>query len=372
MDARTKIDSTTPRKFFALTALAALLCACVELEVMDAPEVKTPTKKVGFDISVTRDGEAIEEGRRAQMKSAMRPTEETNMISTMDKDIPFGLVGVDFEKHALVVDNARVASDGSNYNAFLNSMYWEDLRSKSITLSAYYPYVQNVTYGDDYNEYSIPYKVEETNAGPLVSKTVEVAVEKLNMVPLEFQHITNDIGYRICDVTADKNLQGLVHLRKLTAHNVAQAGVFVNDIIRSHGFWHFQGFYRNIVVFEGDVKVGVGSENEKFVGENTLESRMANSHRYYSIPDEILMGKQYVEVIYDVEGFSINNFRYEPMEGVVVRYPLYGLLPDNVFAYGRQYTFHIGIDLSSIYTQVNFAAGVEGWETKIYENNEEF
>ena len=148
--------------------------------------------------------------------------------------------------------------------------------------------------------------------------------------------------------------------------------MFVNDVTLSQGIWHRQGYYRKVVVFEGDAKVGVGSENEKFVGYDTLEDRMADSHRYYSIPDEIEVGKQYVEVFFDVEGFTLNGFYYEPLEHQQAKYMLYGLLPDNVFVYGRQYTFHIGLDLSKVYSEITFAPTVGGWETKIYENNDNF
>ncbi len=51
---------------------------------------------------------------------------------------------------------------------------------------------------------------------------------------------------------------------------------------------------------------------------------------------------------------------------------LYGLLPNNEFIYGRQYTFHIGLDLSSVYHTITFAPSVSDWETKIYENNDTF
>ena len=169
-----------------------------------------------------------------------------------------------------------------------------------------------------------------------------------------------------------EELQGLIHLRKMVAYKVASAGVFVNDITLSQGIWHRQGYYRNVVVFEGDEKVGVGIENEKFVGYNTLEDHLAQSHRFYSIPDEIVMGKQFVEVIFDVEGFTHNDFYFPPLENQKLRYMIYGLLPDNVFVYGRQYTFHIGLDLSSIYTEITFSPSVGGWETKIYENNDKF
>ena len=39
---------------------------------------------------------------------------------------------------------------------------------------------------------------------------------------------------------------------------------------------------------------------------------------------------------------------------------------------GEQYTFHIGLDLSSVYHKITFAPSVGDWETKIYENNDTF
>ena len=360
--------------------IAASLVSCLKVE--DVPMAKkagASGEKVGFNVSVTREGENIDPNRQGVMtksgvmtKADAGTYDSGDNIATMDTGLPFGLVGVDYDHHALVVDNVKVNSATSGYGTFLDSMFWEDIRTESISFSAYYPYVHDVTYGDEYETYSIPYTVEETEAGPLVSKTVEMAVAQLNMIPLEFQHITNDIGFKVCDITPDPNLQGLIHLRKLTAYKVASAGVFVNDVTLSQGIWHRQGYYRNVVVFEGDAKVGVGSENEKFVGFETLEDRLSNSHRYYSIPDEIKLGRQTVEVVFDVEGFELNGFHYPPLEEQVAVYQLYGLLPDNVFVYGRQYTFHIGLDLSTVYKEITFAPSVSGWETKIYENNDEF
>ena len=365
---------TLRRIFTVLAPLGVLffVCSCVRTEYdEDAPD--SGGKNVGFNVRVTREGQSIEEGRQGIVTRAADASHSASgSISTMDKSIPFGLVGVDFDHNALVVDNAKVPSDGSGYKTFLSALYWDQVRSETISFSAYYPYVNALIYGDDHSEYTIPYAVEDTDAGPLVSKTVDVPVSNMDLIPLEFQHITNDIGYRICDITPDKDLQGLVHLRKLTAFNVATAGVFVNDMARNRGVWRMQRYYRDVVVFEGDAKVGVGSAAERFVSFSTLESRMAQSHRYYSIPDEIQMGKQYVEVIFDVEGFTLNDFTYPPIQGVSIRYPLYGLLPDNEFVYGRQYTFHIGIDLSSIYQEITFSPQLPGWGTKIYENNDSF
>ena len=192
------------------------------------------------------------------------------------------------------------------------------------------------------------------------------------MLPLVFQHITNDIGCMISDVTPYPQLQGLIHLRKLTAFNVASAGIFMNDIANSRGAWKKHAFFRDIVVFEGDSHVGVGQDGELFVGADALVPTFSESNRYYAIPDEIKIGKQYVEAEYDVDSFKIGNYTYEPLYGLKAKYMLYGLLPDNVFVYGRQYTFHIGLDLSKVYSQITFAPSVSDWETKIYENNDVF
>ncbi len=356
-----------------ISAFCALLplFSCMKSLDMPSGPAASPSRKVAFDIDVTREGKAIPSGRRARMSTKSADVSDPG-DPHLSGELPFGLIGIDYEHSALVVDNESVFSSGESYGAFLDSMMWDELGTKNVSFSAYYPYVHDVTYEDGLESYSIPYSVEETNAGPLVSKTVEMAVNQMNLIPLEFQHITNDIGYCICDVTPAPELQGLIHLRKLVAHNVASAGVFVNDVTLSQGIWHRQGYYRKVVVFEGDAKVGVGSENEKFVGYDTLEDRMVNSHRYYSIPDEIEVGKQFVDVFFDVEGFTLNGFYYEPLKNQHAKYMLYGLLPDNVFVYGRQYTFHIGLDLSSVYSEITFSPSVSGWETKIYENNDNF
>ena len=358
------------RKALIIPAIALLAAAaCTEVESIPAPSGAGNTK-VDFDISVTREGEAIPEERHAPRTKG--GADDTGYNSTMNTSLGFGLVGIDYDHHAIVVDNQRIGSSGDQYSTYFDKLYWDEQGSDKVSFSAYYPFVPELSYGQDLESYAIPFKAQDTDAGPLVSKTVEMAVKKLNLIPFEFQHITNDIGYCICDVTPSEELQGLIHLRKVTAYNVASAGVFVNDMSLSQGMWMKQGYYRNVVVFEGDAKVVVGSENEKFVGYETLVDHLADSHRYYSIPDEIEIGKQFVEVVYDVEGFTHNNFYYEPLYEQVSRYMLYGLLPNNVFVYGRQYTFHLGIDLSTVYQAITFAPSVGDWETKIYEDNESF
>ena len=361
-----KALSLKPLAIIALLALALSSCTLA----LDTPDSDNGTgkRKISFPVKVTRDGQAIPEGAITKTKGDIYESEDR--IATMDKSRSFGLVGVDFETGTLILDNEAVGTVSGQYQGFFDKGLWDI--PTVVSFSAYYPHVANLIYGDEYATYSIPFSNADTEAGPLVSKTVQSALDQLNMVPLEFQHITNDIGFKICDVTVDPALQGLIHLRRVVATKIASAGIFVNDIQAGDGFWHRRGYYRDELVFEGDAKVGVGMENELFIGKSSLVPRMADSYRFYAIPDEIMMGKQCVEVTYDVEAFTLNGFTYSALTNQKANYMLYGILPDNVMAYGRQYTFHLGLDTGKLYKEITFDATVSDWETKIYENNDEF
>lgn len=361
------IYNMKPQFYFiaALSSLLGILSSCTSME--EIPGKEEGSKQLGFNIRVTRDGKELDtKGYKTKGE-----IDAGDMLATMDTRIPFGLVGIEKGTNSILLDNSPVFSTGDGeYRKVFESNFWRT--PTTVLFSAYYPYVNSIVYGNENREYSIPYTVNEVEAGPLVSKTTERSIDQLNILPLEFQHITNDIGFKVCDVTPMKELQGLIHLKKMTATNVASAGIYVNDLAVNRGNWNYQGYYRTVTVFDGDSPVGVGTDNEKFVGYNSLEEHKAESHRYYAIPDEIEMAKQCVEVVIDVDGFTLNNYEYPPLENQVLRYMLYGLLPDNVFVPGKQYTFHIGLDLSSIYHEITFAPSVSGWETKIYENNNDF
>lgn len=356
---------------FPLVALTVLLVAC---ERLPHPDAILRQARLFFDIAVTREGEAIPSERIAQRVAPDTKgdlVDATTLLATMDVRRPFSLIGVEEGSGSLLLNNVPVSSDAEGkYSLNLD----DDLLEipSNILFSAYYPHVKNVTYQQGNQAYSIPFREAETEAGPLVSKTVERSIRELNSLPLEFGHITNDIGFKVCDVTPIKALQGHIHLRKLTAYNVASAGVFVNDIAHNRGNWDFQGYYRHVTVFEGDAPVGVGSSEELFVGSDALVEHMAQSSRFYAIPDDITMGRQYVEVVFDIQSFEHGGEVYGALPGQTRKYLIYGLLPGNVMVPGKQYTFHIGLDLSAIYREISFSATVSDWETKIYENNEDF
>lgn len=351
------------RRFFFVLICAAVPSAlsCVKLGD-DAPASQPRSSRLSFDITVTREGVPVTKGDLL---------DAGDLVASMDCSRPFSLIAVDEGSGSLLMNNVPVYSEsGGDYFTHLDGGIL-DIPSQ-VLFSAYYPRVRNVTYENDHTAYSIPFESTETDAGPLVSKTVERYVTELNTLPLEFGHITNDIGFKICDVTQTQNLQGLIHLKKLTAKHVASAGIYVNDLINSRGFWNYQGYYRDVVVFEGDAPVGVGSSNELFVGENTLVKHLSESKRFYAIPDEIVMGDQWVEVVFDVDGFFIEEEYYAPIKDQVAKYLIYGVLPNNIMVPGKQYTFHLGLDLASVYQQINFGASVSEWQTKIYEHNDDF
>ena len=359
------------RHSLPLLLAAVVLAGCQRLP---SPDAIMRQAKLFFDISVTREGEPIPESRiapRVTPSTKGEMVDATELLGTMDTRKPFSLIGIEEHTGSILLDNVPVSSTAEGRYALNLDGSLLDIPSQ-VLLSAYYPHVKEINYQQANQAYSIPFAAAETEAGPLVSKTVERNIAELNTLPLEFGHITNDIGFKICDITPAKELQGHIHLRKLTAYNVASAGVFVNDILHSRGNWDFQGYYRSVTVFEGDAPVGVGSAQERFVGRDALVERMAESNRFYAIPDDIIMGRQYVEAVFDIEGFTHAGEYYSPLPGQVRKYLIYGLLPGNVMTPGKQYTFHIGLDLSAFYREISFSAEVNEWETKIYENNEDF
>ena len=345
---------------FIACALVLVAQGCAKVEDVTAPKA-VPSARLDFDITVTRDGQPL---------SKADVVDAGDLTATMDYNRPFSLIAVEPESRSLLLNNVPVYSQNGSYATYLEGGILEI--PTQILFSAYYPHVQDVSYESGYSVYSIPFDSADTDAGPLISKTVERNVNQLNTLPLEFGHITNDIGFKICDATPVPELQGLIHLKKITAMNVASAGVYVNDLFNSRGNWNYQAYYRDVVVFEGDAPVGVGSSNELFAGQDSLVSHPALCHRFYAIPDDIVMGRQWVEVIFDVDGFTLNGFSYGALKDQVAKFLIYGVLPNNAMVPGKQYTFHLGLDLTSIYQEISFSASVSGWESKIYEDNDDF
>ena len=111
------------RYFFTPLLLSALaVAACSEVE--DLPSLNQgpapSTRKLDFDVSVSRDGKML---TSAQTKGEL--VDAADLYATMDKRIPFGLVGVDLESDKLVVDNASVYNNGKGYSGYFEHFLWD-------------------------------------------------------------------------------------------------------------------------------------------------------------------------------------------------------------------------------------------------------
>lgn len=337
------------------------------------------TKDVSFDITITRDGQIKTRGEGGYDNF----TSEQDMDAKLDPSKPFGLMGVDAKTNAVLINNERVFETAGIRSTTFDSRNWYS--TETILLSAYYPYVSETEFMSGNKAYIIPYSAEDTQAGPLVSQTVQRNTSYLDVIPLVFRHITNDIGFRVCDITYDPDLRGYIRLKKLTAHNFATEGFYIDSIGNNGGKWVQKVICEEIGVFNGNARVGVGADNELFVGQNHLVSDRRHSSRFYAVPEDIKMGKQYIEVVFDVDAFDYNGHHYKELKDQVQKFPLYGVLPGNSSICGKQYTFHLGLDLGTLYQPIEFTASVGEWENnynvdinsvwgenKIYEDNDFF
>ncbi len=355
------------------------IISCTVDDSTESFEVFESKKDVSFDVVISKDGRI---GTRGDAGYDHLVT-ETDQEAKLDPSKPFGLMGVDPRNNNILINNERVLEHSGIRAATFNSKSWHS--AETILLSAYYPHVDETEFLSGNLAYIIPYRPEDTKAGPLVSMPVQRSTSYLDVIPLVFRHITNDIGFRICDITYDPALQGHIRIRKLSAHNVATEGYYIDSLGSNGGRWVQRAICDELEVFKGNARVGVGTENELFVGFDNLVSDRKLSSRFYSIPDEIKMGKQYIEVVYDVDAFDYNGQHMKELKNQVQLFPIYGVLPGNSYICGKQYTFHLGLDLGTLYQPIEFSATVGDWnnsysvdmnsvwgENKIYEDNDFF
>ena len=369
----------TIRKGTVISIVVLAIISCTVNEDMDTFDGFEDNKDVNFDVVISKDGRI---GTRADAGYDSYVTDD-DQEARLDPSKPFGLMAIDPRSNAILINNERVFEHSGVRSATFNSRNWYS--TESILLSAYYPYVDETEFLAGNRTYIIPYNQKDTQAGPLVSMPVERKTSYLDVIPLVFRHITNDIGFRICDITYDPNLQGHIRIRKLSAHNVATEGYYIDSLGREGGRWVQKVICDEVEVFKGNARVGVGTENEMFVGYDNLVPDRKHSSRFYSVPDEIKMGKQYIEVVFDVDDFDYNGQHMKELKNQVQKFPIYGVLPGNSYICGKQYTFHLGLDLGTLYQPIEFTASVGEWENsysvdlnsvwgenKIYEDNNYF
>jgi hypothetical protein len=355
-----------------VSTVVLLLSSCsIEDRYTDLPEQNQETNTV-FNIFIaknTRTKTKSTDDKETKSENGTRSENDTRTVYEydaarrnvfLDSDIAFGLVGVDNERtEEVLVDNEPIYEQEGVRTATLTTSLSS---SGSMKVSAYYPYVSSVNYHKD-GSYAISFTPNDIKQGPLASNVVYMRCDQEHeTVNLQFHHISNCIGFKVCDITEDEQLKELMHVRKVVLHGMPTEGMYVVDGADRH--WVPNAKHQQIVVYEGDDLVKSGIENAAFMGETSLSDNHDDCHRFYVVPEELKEGKHYVEVIFDVESFDYDGTHYRGVTGKSQIIPLSGVIPDDMMELGLQYTFVLGMNICTVYRPIEFTATVENWEAK--------
>ena len=277
----------------------------------------------------------------------------------LDSGIAFGLVGVDNEDNSFLVDNNPVYETEGVRTA---NLITSSLSSGSMKVSAYYPHVSNVSYHKD-GSYAISFTPNDIKKGPLASNAVDMRCDQdFETVNLQFHHISNSVGFKVCDITDDEQLKGLMHVRKVVLHGMPAEGLFVVDGEDSR--WVPNAKHQDIVFYEGDDLVKCGVENADYMAAGKLSTERADCNHVFVIPEELKDGKHFVEVVFDVDPFEYEGTKYRGAKGQTQIIQLSGVIPDDSMELGLQYTFVLGLNIYTVYRPIEFSASVDDWEVK--------
>lgn len=309
------------------------------------------TCSINFNVSV-----AGQVSTRSQYSITDQPT-------TLDANTAFGVIGVAAANN-LLIDNEEIVEYGGNRRADLPVMPEE-----TTTLNAYYPYSASIDYHPETRSYIIMYKADDITKGAKVSNsaTIENTGAPIS-IDLEFRNITNQIGFRIAEITEVPQLEGHVRVRKVTAYGIASEGFYNAPVDGGAGSWSDQNNRKSFVMFEGDSKVPVG-ESEYLAG-NTLSDSESDCTTFFEIPEAIRPGLQYVRVIYDIEPFESECCICTGIENLSQVMMLDGVLPDNEFIEGKKYIFDIGLDMKQVFKKIEFSASTGCWENTVTSGSE--
>ena len=342
---------------------ALLISSCTREERFTViPDYSQETHTI-FNISIARNTRT-----KSSTKTMVTKSEDTKTITDyntvklnayLDSKIAFGLVGVDNESLDVLVDNEPIYEKEGVRTADLIT---STTSSGSMKVSAFYPYVSSVSYHKD-GSYAISFTPNDIKKGPLASNAVDMRCDQeFETVYLQFHHISNSIGFKVCDITEDDQLKGLMHVRKVVLHGMPTEGLFVVDGDDSH--WVPNAKRQNIVVYEGDDLVECGVDKARFMTVSSLSDNNEDCHRLYVVPEEMKGNKHYVEVIFDVDSFDYEGTHYRGAKNKSQIIPVSGVIPDDKMELGLQYTFVLGMNICTVYRPIEFTATVDNWEAK--------
>lgn len=351
----------------ALTAL--LLSSCAREDRFNNVSFDQETQTV-FNISVARNTKTKTKSEPKSTKSDVRSRVQgdTRNVSdyTTDRNYAhldaltaFGLIGVDNEGMNVLVENAPVFESNGVRTA---NLVTSTQSSGSMKVSAYYPHVSSVSYHKD-GSYAISFTPNDIKKGPLASNAVNMRCDQMHeTVNLQFHHISNSVGFKVCDITDDEQLKGLMHVRKVILHGMPTEGLFVVDSEGSR--WAPNAKRQNIVIYEGNDHVKCGLEQSGFLSAKGVSDAREKCNYVFVVPEEFKGTKHYVEVIFDVDPFDYEGTHYRGAKNQSQIIPLSGVIPDDMMELGLQYTFVLGMNIYTVYRPIEFSASVNNWEFK--------
>jgi len=350
---------------FALTAL--LLSSCVREDRFNSVSFNQETQTI-FNISVARNtktktkpvstkSEILNPVQGDTKNVSDYTTEKTN--AHLDAFTAFGLIGVDNEGKSILVENAPVFETNGVRTA---NLITSSLSSGTMMVSAYYPYASSVSYRKD-GSYAISFTPNDIKKGPLASNAVNMRCDQVHeTVNLQFHHISNSVGFKVCDITEDEQLKGLMRVRKVILHGMPTEGLFVVDSESSR--WVPNAKRENIMIYEGDDHVECGLEQSLFLNERLLSDAREDCNYVFVIPEKFKSSKHFVEIIFDVDPFDYDGTHYRGAQNQSQIIPLSGVIPQDEMELGLQYTFVLGMNIYTVYRPIEFTATVNNWEFK--------
>lgn len=336
---------------------AVVISSCSTEEIVDSSFDALQTETI-FNISLSENTRTRTRSNTKSDVDSRTTYDAEKKKAYLDSSIAFGLVGIDNESRDVLVDNQAISETNGVRSANIKTSY---LSSRIMTVSAFYPYTTAVSYHKDCS-YVVSFSADDVKKGPLSSNYVDMRCDETHeTVNLNFHHITNHIGFKVCDITGDDQLKGLMHIRKVILHGMAIEGTYVVDGDAS--FWVPSPKRQDIVLYEGEDFVEFGEQHELYISENKLSLSKEDCNRVYVVP-EVLTEHHYIEVVFDIDAFNYDGTRYRSSEGKTQIIPLSGVIPDDKFELGLQYTFVLGMNAGAIYRPIEFTASIDEWEAK--------
>lgn len=280
---------------------------------------------------------------------------ETIHDNVLDNSTAFGIIGFGKESGSVLIDNQAVYNTDGARMAHLTV---NAERDDNMLISAYYPYTGRIVYNQG-GKYSVSFNSDDIQKGPMIADVYQGCRQLDEDIKLNFTSIISSIGFGVCDITRDEQLQGHIHVRQVILHGMQLEGAYIYNGMDSH--WAPQRRTKSVVVYDGCDSVMTGIENSCFLTDCRISDNIGDCNRINVIPEQLSNGIQTVEVVFDVDSFEYYGTRYNGIREASQTFSLSNLVPGSVLEQGCRYTCTLGLDLGLVYRTIEFTASVSDW-----------